>query len=121
MLKQFQEGYTEFGLAKEKDKTLTDPDVATALMYDQLKVEDKAAQSQKFFERALGHNKTDDKTVTEYAKWLIKSGNPQSIGKAETILADARKANSGNLNLLFLSGVAARMSKKMKPAEDYFI
>ncbi len=32
-----------------------------------------------------------------------------------------RKANPGNLNLLILSGVAARMEKKMKPAEDYFI
>ena len=37
------------------------------------------------------------------------------------MLAEARKANPGNLNLLILSGVAARMQKKMKPAEDYFV
>jgi len=43
------------------------------------------------------------------------------VEKAEAMLADARKANPGNLNLLILSGVAARMLKKMKPAEDYFI
>src|SRR5262249_12790800 len=121
MLKQYQEGYAEFEQAKKFDKNLPDKDVATALMYDQLKVDDKAAQSQKFFERALANNRTDDKTVTAYAQWLIKSGNQQSIAKAEQLLADARKANPGNLNLLILSGVAARMSKKMKPAEDYFV
>ena len=37
------------------------------------------------------------------------------------MLAEARKANPDNLNLLILSGVAARMTKKMKPAEDYFV
>ena len=37
------------------------------------------------------------------------------------MLADARKANPGNLNLLILSGVAAHMPKKLKPAEDYFV
>jgi tetratricopeptide (TPR) repeat protein len=121
MLKQYQEGYAEFEQAKKLDKNMPDKDVATASMYDQLKVEDKAAQAQKFFDRALASNKTDDKTVTAYAQWLIKSGNPQSLAKAEQMLADARKANPGNLNLLILSGVAARMGQKMKPAEDYFI
>ncbi len=121
MLNKFQEGYAEFKAAKEKDKELPNPDVATALMYDQIKVADKAAQSQKFFERALAANKVDPATVTAYAQWLVKSGNPQQLTKAEQILGDARKANPGNLNLLILSGVAARMGKKMKPAEDYFI
>src|SRR4051794_39892874 len=121
MLKQYQEGYAEFARAKELDKTLPDKNVATALMYDQLKVDDKAAQSQKFFELALKNNSTDDKTITAYSQWLIKSGNPQSIAKAEALLAGARKDHPGNLDLLILSGVAARMSKKMKPAEDYFI
>jgi tetratricopeptide (TPR) repeat protein len=66
-------------------------------------------------------NKTDPATVTAYAQWLIKQGTAQTLPKAEALLADARKANPGNLNLLILSGVAARMGKKMKPAEDYFI
>jgi|tagenome__1003787_1003787.scaffolds.fasta_scaffold20911188_1 tetratricopeptide (TPR) repeat protein len=121
MLKQFQEGYAEFTRAKELDKNLPDKDVATASMYDQLKVDDKAAKTQQFFDRALATNKTDAKTVTAYAQWLIKSGNPQSISKAEQMLADARKANPGSLDLLILSGVAARMQQKMKPAEDYFV
>jgi tetratricopeptide (TPR) repeat protein len=115
MQKQFQDGYNEFVAAKKADKTLPDPYVAAALMYDQLK---DNANAQKAFDRALAANKTDPGTLTAYAQWLIKTG---SVEKAETLLADARKANPGNLNLLILSGVAARMTKKMKPAEDYFV
>ena len=44
-----------------------------------------------------------------------------SVDKAEAVLADGRKANPSSLELLILSGVAARMAKKMKPAEDYFL
>jgi predicted Zn-dependent protease len=121
MQNKFQEGYAEFKVAKEKDKNLPDPNVATALMYDQLKVDDKTAKTQKFFDMAMATNKTDPATVTAYAQWLIKQSTPQTVQKAEALLADARKANPSNLNLLILSGVAARMGKKMKPAEDYFI
>jgi predicted Zn-dependent protease len=121
MQNKFQEGYAEFKDAKSKDKTLPDPDVSTALMYDQIKIADKTAKTQQFFDRAMATNKTDPATVTAYAQWLIKQGTPQTLPKAEALLADARKANPGNLNLLILSGVAARMGKKMKPAEDYFI
>ncbi len=118
MQKQYQEGYNEFEQAKKLDKNQPDPNVATALMYDQLKTPSKSEQ---FFERALTSNKTDANTITAYAQWLIKSGSPDQLAKAESLLASARKANPGNLNLLILSGVAARMTKKMKPAEDYFI
>lgn len=121
MQNKFQEGYKEFQDAKSKDKNLPDPDVATALMYDQIKIADKTAKTQQFFDRAMTTNKTDPATVTAYAQWLIKQATPQTLPKAEGLLADARKANPGNLNLLILSGVAARMGKKMKPAEDYFI
>src|SRR6476620_535218 len=121
MQNKFQEGYAEFKDAKTKDKNLPDPDVATALMYDQIKLADKTAKTQQFFDRAMTTNKTDPATVTAYAQWLIKQATPQTLPKAEALLADARKANPGNLNLLILSGVAARMGKKMKPAEDYFI
>jgi predicted Zn-dependent protease len=121
MQNKFQEGYAEFGEAKKRDKNLPDPDVATALMYDQLKVADKTAKTQQFFDRAMSKNKTDAAAVTAYAQWLIKQATPQTLTKAEGLLADARKANPGNLNLLILSGVAARMGKKMKPAEDYFV
>jgi tetratricopeptide (TPR) repeat protein len=121
MLNNFKDGYAEFTEAKTKDKSLPDPDVSTALMYDQLKVPDKANQTAKFFERAMATNKTDPAAATAYAQWLVKTGTPAAITKAEGILAEARKANPGNLNLLILSGVTARMAKKMKPAEDYFI
>jgi predicted Zn-dependent protease len=121
MQNKYQEGYAEFKDAKSKDKSLPDPDVSTALMYDQIKIADKTAKTQQFFDRAMATNKTDPATVTAYAQWLIKQATPQTLPKAEALLADARKANPGNLNLLILSGVAARMGKKMKPAEDYFI
>ncbi len=123
MQNKFQDGYAEFKDAKSKDrdKTMPDPDVATALMYDQLKLSGKTEKVQQFFERAMATNKTDAATVTSYAQWLVKQGTPQSLAKAEALLADARKANPGDLDLLILSGVAARMDKKMKPAEDYFI
>ncbi len=118
MQKQYQEGYNEFIAAKKAEKNLPDPNVATALMYEQLKISDKAQQ---FFDRAMAASKNDADTVTAYAQWLIKSGSADSIAKAESLLADARKAHPDNLNLLILSGVAARMTKKMKPAEDFFI
>jgi predicted Zn-dependent protease len=115
MQKQFRPGYDEFVAAKKADKNLPEPYLAAALMYDQLKM---PAETQQAFDRAVAANKTDPTTLTAYSQWLIKSG---SIDKAEAALAEARKANPGNLNLLILSGVAARMSKKMKPAEDYFV
>jgi Tfp pilus assembly protein PilF len=121
MQNKFEKGYAEFKEAKSKDKNLPDPDVATALMYDQLKIDGKTAKVQQFFDRAMATNKNDPATVTAYSQWLIKQGTPQTLPKAEALLAEARRANPGNLNLLILSGVAARMSKKMKPAEDYFI
>jgi tetratricopeptide (TPR) repeat protein len=119
MLQKFKEGYAEFDVAKQKDsKNLPDKNLATAVMYDQLKIPDKAQQ---FFERALEGNKSDANTVAQYAAWLIKSGSASQLAKAESLLADARKANPGTLELLILSGEAARMTKKLKPAEDYFV
>jgi predicted Zn-dependent protease len=115
MQKQFRDGYNEFVAAKKADKNLPDPYVAAALMYDQLKMN---SETQKAFDMAMQANKTDPATLTAYSQWLIKTG---AVDKAESILADARKANPGNLNLLILSGVAAHMQKKLKPAEDYFI
>ena len=81
---QFQEGYDEFKDAKTKDKNLPDPNVATALMYDQLKIADKAAKTQQFFDRAMATNKTDPATVTAYAQWLDQAGHA----------ADARQSGS---------------------------
>jgi tetratricopeptide (TPR) repeat protein len=118
MQKQFQDGYNEFAAAKKLDKNSPDPNLASAALFDQLKMPDKA---QLAFDKALAANKTDPDTITNYAQWLIRSGTPEAISKAEAVLADARKANAGNLNLLILSGVAAHMQKKMKPAEDYFL
>jgi tetratricopeptide (TPR) repeat protein len=117
MQKKDREGYNEFVTAKKLDKSNNIPDayVAAALTYDQLNM---PTQAQKAFDQAMATNKTDVNTVTAYAQWLIKSG---SVEKAEQVLAEARQANRDSVNLLILSGVAARMSKKMKPAEDYFV
>ncbi len=120
MQKQYQDGFNEFTAAKklDTDKNLPDPNVAAALLFEQLKESSKAQQA---FDRALAANKTDPTVIASYAQWLIRSGTPEALTKAETMLAEARKANPGNLNLLILSGVTARMLKKMKPAEDYFV
>lgn len=115
MQQQFRPGLDEFTAAKKADKNLPDPFVASALMFDQLK---KSSETQQAFERAYAANKADPATLTAYSQWLIKTG---AVEKAEGMLAEARKANPDNLNLLILSGVAARMMKKMKPAEDYFV
>ena len=50
MQNQYQEGLRRVQSGKEGRKNLPDPDVATALMYDQLKIADKAQQ---LFDRAM--------------------------------------------------------------------
>jgi tetratricopeptide (TPR) repeat protein len=118
MLKRDKEGYSEFGIAKEKDKNLLDKNVAAALMYDQLKNPERARQA---FELALNSSRSDPNTIVQYAQWLIKSGSKADLEKAESLLAEARRSTPGNLELLIFSGVAARMSKKTKQAEDFFV
>jgi type IV pilus assembly protein PilF len=115
MQKKFREGYEKFAEARKIDKNLPLADVSAALMYDQL---GDQAKAQQFFDRAVAASKTDANTLTAYGQWLIKNG---SLEKAETVLADARKSNPDVLNLMILSGVAARMNKKLKEAEDYFM
>jgi superkiller protein 3 len=114
---EFKAGYDEFVAAKklDKDKAISNPYVSAALWYDQL---GKKAEAQTAFERAVAEDKNNPNTMAAYTQWLIRNG---SIDKAEAALAEARKANPNSLELLILSGVAARMAKKMKPAEDYFL
>jgi tetratricopeptide (TPR) repeat protein len=114
---EFKAGYDEFVAAKklDKDKAIPNPYVSAALWYDQL---DKKAEARTAFDRAVAEDKANPATMASYAEWLIRSG---SVDKAEAALADARKANPSSLQVLILSGVAARMAKKMKPAEDYFL
>ena len=47
-------------------------------MYDQLKIADKAAKTQQFFDRAMATNKTDPATVTPTPNGLIKQGTPRT-------------------------------------------
>jgi Tfp pilus assembly protein PilF len=117
MQKKYKEGYTEFQEAKkwDKNKQFPAPEVAAALMYDQL---DMPTEAQKAFDQAMRTSGNDAKSLTAYGQWLIKTG---SVQKAEQVLAEARKTNPDDLNLLILSGVAARMNNKMKPAEDFFV
>jgi Tfp pilus assembly protein PilF len=110
-----KEGYDQFVKASELDKEMLNPYVASALVYEQL---GKRPEAQKAFDRAVAANKSDVKVLTSYANWLLQTGDEN---KAESVLADARKIEPENLEVLSLSGVAARMAKKMKPAEDYFM
>jgi tetratricopeptide (TPR) repeat protein len=111
-----REGFGHFQKAKELDKNKQIPNayVAAALMYDQL---DRPADAKKAFE-AANPATMDANSMTAYAQWLIKTG---SVQQAEQVLDQARKANPDSINLLILSGVAARMSNRMKPAEDFFV
>jgi tetratricopeptide (TPR) repeat protein len=120
MQKQFQDGIKELTEAKrlDKDKNLPDPNVAAAQLFDVLK---DSAKAQQAFERALAGAKNDPNVISAYSQWLIRNGTSESLAKSEAMLQEARRANAGNLNLLILSGVNARMLKKMKPAEDYFV
>jgi Tfp pilus assembly protein PilF len=117
MQKKYKEGYDEFVNARklDKNKAIPDPYAAAALMYDQLGMQNEA---QTAFTRAYNANKNDANTVTQYGQWLIKTGKAQ---QAEQVLSEGLKSNPDSLSLLILSGVAARMNKKMKPAEDYFV
>jgi tetratricopeptide (TPR) repeat protein len=110
-----KEGYDQFVKAAELDKEMLNPYVASALVYEQL---GKRPEAQKAFDRAVAANKSDVKVLTSYASWLLQTGDE---AKAESVLADARKSDPDNLDVLTLSGVAARMAKKLKPAEDYLM
>lgn len=113
----FKTGYDEFVAAKKADKenAIPNPYVSAALWYDQL---DKKTEAQTAFERAVKEDANNASTMVSYGQWLIKTG---AVDKAEAALAEARKGNPSSLDVLVLSGVAARMAKKAKPAEDYFL
>lgn len=115
MQKKFQEGNAEFVKASQLDKNLPNANVAAALLYEQLGMRDEAKSA---FENAVKANREDVKTLNAYAQWLLATGD---LARAEQALSAARRAAPEDLDTLVLSGVAARMGKKMKPAEDYFV
>jgi tetratricopeptide (TPR) repeat protein len=115
MLNKQKEGVDELEKAQKLDANLPHPMVSAALLYDQLGQRDEAAKS---FQNAVRADRTNLKTLLAYAQWLIQTGDP---GNAEKVLVEARKIEPESVDVLSLSGVAARMSKKMKPAEDYFV
>jgi len=115
MQKKFQEGNAEFAKAAQLDKNLPNQNVAAALLYEQLGMRSEAKTA---FENAVKANREDVKTLNAYAQWLLTTGD---VSRAEQALAAARRAAPEDLDTLVLSGVTARMGKKMKPAEDYFV
>lgn len=115
MQKKFQEGNAELTKAAQLDKNLPNPGVAGALLYEQLDMRNEAKTA---FENAVKANRNDVKTLNAYAQWLLTTGN---VDQAKKALEIARTADPENLDAQVLSGVAARMKKEMKPAEDYFM
>jgi Tfp pilus assembly protein PilF len=115
MQKKFAEGNAEFAKAAQLDKNLPNANVAAALLYEQLGMRNEAKTA---FENAVKSNREDVKTLNAYAQWLLSTGD---ITRAEQALAAGRRVAPEDLDTLVLSGVAARMAKKMKPAEDYFV
>lgn len=115
MQKKFPEGNAEFAKAAQLDKNLPSANVAAALLYEQLGMRSEAKTA---FENAVKANREDVKTLNAYAQWLLATGD---VTRAEQALSAARRVAPEDLDTLVLSGVAARMAKKMKPAEDYFV
>lgn len=115
MQKKFREGNTEFVKAFQLDKNLPNPNVAAALLYEQLGMRNEAKAA---FETAVKANREDVKTLTAYSQWLLQTGD---VARAERALEEARRVEPENLDVLILSGVAAKIAKKMKPAEDYLV
>jgi Tfp pilus assembly protein PilF len=115
MQKKYKEGFDELSAARRIDKNLPDPYIPAALFYDQLGMMNEAQQA---FDRAVKNDANDVNTLANYGQWLIKANK---LDQAEQTLAKARELKPQDLRVLFLSGVAARMNKKMKPAEDYFM
>jgi len=115
MQKKYKEGFDELSAARRIDKNRLDPFVYAALFYDQLEMTNEAQQA---FDRAVKNDPKDVNTLANFAQWLIKTGK---LDQAEQALEKARALKPQALNILFLSGLAARMNKKMKPAEDYLM
>lgn len=115
MQKKFQEGNPEFTKAATLDKNLPNQNVSAAIVYEQLGMRNEAKAA---FEAAVKANREDVKTLNAYAQWLLAAGD---VARAEQALTAARRVAPEDLDALVLSGVAARMGKKMKPAEDYFV
>lgn len=117
MMKKYKEGYDEFVASKklDKEKAIPNPYVSAASMYDALNMPNEAKQA---FDLAIKEDGKNIGTLTSYAQWLIKTGKAEDAAK---VLAEARKIDPNSLDVLTLSGVAARMSKQLKPAEDYFV
>lgn len=110
-----REGYDKFAQAQKLDSDLPHPMVTSALLYEQLGSHDEA---KKAFENAVRADRQNVKTLISYAQWLIQAGDAATAEKA---LTEARSLEPESVDVLSLSGVAARMNKKMKPAEDYFV
>ena len=115
MQKKTKEGYDSFVKASQLDKNLPDPNVSAALIYEMMGSHNEAKTA---FETAVKAKRNDAKTLASYAQWLLQTGD---VGQAEKALKAARDVEPENLDVLVLSGVAARMEKKMQPAEDYLV
>ena len=115
----FLSGQTETGLeelakAYELEDSLPNPYVTAALLFAQMGDSDKAAKT---FETAVTQNQDDSRTLTSYAQWLIQS---QNITEAEKVLKKAQNIAPESIEILTLSGVAAKMAGKRQPAEEDF-
>ena len=115
---EFKDGYDEFKDSQAIGQGQDDSESVRVGRFD-VRPARKENRSANAFERAVRRRQGQSQyDWPAYAQWLIKTG---SVDKAEAALAEARKANPSSLDMLILSGVAARMAKKMKPAEDYFV
>ena len=115
----FLSGQTKTGLAElvkayELDDSLPNPYVTAALLFAQMGDSDKATLT---FKTAVDQNQDDARTLVSYAQWLIQS---QNIDEAEKVLKRAQSLSPDSLEILTLSGVAAKMAGKRQPAEENF-
>jgi Tfp pilus assembly protein PilF len=113
--KNVDEGFKELVKAREIEASLPNPYVSAAIMYAEMGEQESA---RKMFDRAVRQEKDDINTLLSYSQWLLQVGD---VENAEETLAVARRADPDSLQVLILSGVAAKMAKKRKPAEDYLL
>lgn len=110
-----EEGFKELAKAHELEDKLPNPYVSAATLHAEMGDDNAARQN---FERAVRQDRDNVETLLAYSHWLLQSGDLET---AEKSLAAARRADADSTQVLVLSGVAAQMGKKRKPAEDYYL
>jgi len=84
-----------------------------ALYVKQGRLEDAVAA----YQRAVGRSPQDPDLKTRLAVTLLSGGRSADVGRAVTLLQDARRQSPGDTHVLYLLGQAQRMAGQLDEAE----